>query len=109
MFSHQHHGNSHHHFIGHRIEESTKTGALVPAARQITIKPVGDRGNQENQRTGKRGPDKRQIKREYKERDKHDAKESEQRRDVILHDDGNYLLSVKFSSMLLQSPQCFNE
>jgi hypothetical protein len=56
-----------------------------------------------------RRPDNRQVKRQYKERDEHDAKESEQRRDIKLHNDGNYLLSVKFSSMLLQSPQCFNE
>jgi hypothetical protein len=53
VLSHQHHRDSDHHFIGHRIEEGAKAGALIPATRQITIKPVGDGGNQENQRAGK--------------------------------------------------------
>ncbi|SAJ31822.1 Uncharacterised protein [Enterobacter cloacae] len=109
MFRHQHHRDCHHHLIRNRIEERAKAGTLVPATRQITIKPVRNGSDQENQRTGKRRPDDRQVKCQDEERNEHNAKKSEQRRDIKSHDDGNCLLSVKFSSMLLQSPQCFNE
>jgi hypothetical protein len=30
----QHHGDSHHDFIGNRVEEGAKTGALIPATSQ---------------------------------------------------------------------------
>jgi hypothetical protein len=54
MLGNQHHRNSHHDFIRDRIEEGAETRALIPATRQITIKPVGHRCDKENQRTGKR-------------------------------------------------------
>ena len=40
MFGNQHHGDSHHDFIGNRVEEGAKTGALIPATSEETIKPV---------------------------------------------------------------------
>ncbi len=45
VFGNQHHGDSHHDFIGNRVEEGAKTGALIPATSEETIKPVGYRGN----------------------------------------------------------------
>jgi hypothetical protein len=47
---------------------------------------------------------KRQVKCQNKKRDKDDAKQGKQRRDIKSHNDGNYLLSVNFDPMLLQSP-----
>ena len=88
MFGNQHHGDSHHDFIGNRVEEGAKTGALIPATSEETIKPVGYRGNKEDQRAGKRRPAKGQIKRQHKKRDQDDAKQSKQRRDIKLHSDG---------------------
>ena len=41
VFGNQHHGDSHHDFIGNRVEEGAKTGALIPATSEETIKPVG--------------------------------------------------------------------
>lgn len=66
VFGNQHHGDSHHDFIGNRVEEGAKTGALIPATSEETIKPVGYRGNKEDQRAGKRRPAKGQIKRQHK-------------------------------------------
>ena len=74
--------------IGNRIEKGTETGALIPATRQVTIEPVGHGGNKENQRAGKRRPGKRQVKRQYKERNKNDAKQGKQCRDIKLHSNG---------------------
>ena len=62
MFRHQHHRDCYHHLIRNRIEECAKAGALVPATRQITVKPVRHGSDQENKRTGKRRPDDRQVK-----------------------------------------------
>ncbi len=86
VLNHQHHRNRHHHFIGHRVKKSAETGALIPAAGQITIKPVG---NGSDKRSGRRqrGPDERQIKRQHKERYQDDAKQSKQCRDIKLHSD----------------------
>ena len=88
MLGHQHHRNRHHDFVRNRIEESAETSALIPATRQVAIKPVGHRRDEENQGAGKRSPAKREIKRQYKEWNKNDAKQSKQRRDIKLHGNG---------------------
>lgn len=95
MLGYQHHGDSDHHFVCHRIEEGTEAGALIPATGQIAIKPVGDRCDQEDQCAGERCPDDRQVKRQYKERDEYDTEESEQRRDIKLHNDGKLFVVSK--------------
>jgi hypothetical protein len=82
VLSDQHHRNGNHHFICHRVEERAEASALVPATRQITIKPVGDGGHEENECTREWRPDERQIKRHYKERDKNDTEKREQRRNI---------------------------
>src|SRR5471030_103304 len=104
MLGNQHQRHGDHHFVSHRVKESTKTRSLLPAAGQIAVEPVSDRRKDENQCTSRRCPCIRQIESQHEKRNEYNAKQGEACRYIKLHGVGNCLSCEVIMSMLLHRP-----